>query len=54
MKLLLIIIFVYMPLYAHDDMTQFDGEENVKERKKYVQFAIVLALIGLTIYSYGK
>ena len=25
-----------------------------KERKKYVQFAIVLALIGLTIYSYGK
>jgi len=25
-----------------------------KERKKYIQFAIVVALIGLTIYSYGK
>jgi len=25
-----------------------------KERKKYIQFAVVLAMISLVIYSYGK
>ena len=39
-------------LESEDD--ELKEEQIYKERKKYIQFAVVMALVGLTIYSYGK
>ena len=29
-------------------------QQTYKERKKYIQFGVILAILGLIVYSYGK
>jgi hypothetical protein len=29
-------------------------QQTYKERKKYIQFGVILGIIGLIVYSYGK